>query len=58
MKANLDLRLPAQSPPVSRELMTGQKHGALAGVEAAQSACDNLPYLARQMCIALEQSSA
>jgi len=35
--------------------MTGQGHKNMAGVEAAlaQSACDNLPYLARQMCMGL-----
>ena len=48
------LRLPVQSPPVSRGLMAGQSHENenVAGVEA-QGPCDNLPYLARQMCIGL-----
>ena len=31
--------------------MTGQGHENVAGIEAAQ--CDNLPYLARQMCMGL-----
>jgi hypothetical protein len=51
------LRLPVQSPPVSRGLMAGQGHESVAGVEA-QGPCDNLPYLARQMCIGLLNASA
>jgi hypothetical protein len=55
MKPTLGLRLPTQSPPVSRELITRQGHENVTGVEAAQAACDNLPYLARQMCMGLLQ---
>jgi hypothetical protein len=48
------LRLPVQSPPVSRGLIARQGHENedVAGVEA-QGPCDNLPYLARQMCLGL-----
>jgi hypothetical protein len=53
MQPTPGLRLPVQSPPVSRGLMTGQGHENNAGVEAAQTPCDNLPYLARQMCMGL-----
>lgn len=54
MKPAGGLRLPVQSPPVSRGLMAGQGHENenWAGVEA-QGPCDRLPYLARQMCLGL-----
>lgn len=48
------LRLPIQSPPVSRELTARQGYESDAGVEAAQSACDKLTGMAQQMCYALE----
>ena len=54
MEPTVGLRLPLQSPPVYRGLMAGQGHENenVAGVEA-QGPCDNLPYLARQMCLVL-----
>lgn len=59
MESAAGLRLPVQSPPVFRGLMAGQGHENenVAGVEA-QGPCDNLPYLARQMCIGLLNASA
>ena len=58
MESAAGLRLPVQSPPVSRGLMAGQgQNENVAGVEA-QGPCDNLPYLARQMCIGLLNASA
>ncbi len=54
MEPTTGLRLPVQSPPVSREFVTGQGHQNAAGVEAAQSVCDNLTGLAQQMCYATE----
>lgn len=59
MESAVGLRLPVQSPPVSRGLMAGQGHQNenVTGVEA-QGPCDNLPYLARQMCIGLLNASA
>ena len=47
------LRLPVQAA-VSRELMPGQGYVNAAGVEAAQTVCDNLTGLAQQMCYAVE----
>jgi hypothetical protein len=47
------LRLPAQAA-VSRELMPGQGYVNTAGIEAAQTVCDNLTGLAQQMCYAVE----
>lgn len=54
MEPTVGLRLPVQSPPVSRGLMAEQGHEKenVAGVEA-QGPCDNLPYLARQICLGL-----
>jgi hypothetical protein len=52
MELNTGLRLPVQAA-VSREFATGQGYENSAGVEAAQSACDNLTGLAQQMCYAV-----
>jgi hypothetical protein len=54
-------KLPAQSPPVcrsvqSRNALEGQGHQTSrsgAGVEAAQTVCDNLTGLAQDMCWAI-----
>lgn len=54
MEPTRGLRLPKQSPPVSREIVTGQCYETVAGIEAAQTVCDNLTGLAQQMCYALE----
>ncbi len=48
------MRLPAQSPPVQRDLVMSQAYLKDAGVEAAQSPCDSLPGMARQLCYAIE----
>jgi len=53
MEPNAGLRLPVQAA-VSRELIAGRGYENSAGVEAAQSACDNLTGLAQQMCYAVE----
>jgi hypothetical protein len=52
MEPNAGLRLPVQAA-VSRELATGQGYEDSAGVEAAQTVCDNLTGLAQQMCYAV-----
>ncbi len=52
--AALGLRLPVQSPPVSRKLVPGQGHENAAGVEAAQTGCDKLPGTAQQICYAMK----
>jgi hypothetical protein len=52
MEPTAGLRLPVQSPPVSRGLLTGQGHVDSAGVEAAQTVCDHLTGLAQQQCYA------
>jgi hypothetical protein len=54
LKATASLRLPTQNPPVSRKLTPGQGHEDAVGVQQAQSPCDKLPGLARQMCYAVE----
>ncbi len=48
------MRLPPQSAPVHRDLLTNQDYLKGAGVEAAQSECDSLHGMARQMCYAIE----
>lgn len=48
------LRLPPQNPPVSREPATAQGRDSAPGIEPAQTACDGLTGLARQMCYATE----
>ena len=52
MEPTMGLRLPVQAA-VSRNFMTGQGHENAAGVEAAQTVCDNLTGLAQQMCYAV-----
>jgi hypothetical protein len=54
MKHNSGLRLPPQSPPVSRKLVADQGIDDAPGVEPAQSVCDSLTGLAQQMCYAVE----
>jgi hypothetical protein len=58
----MTIRIPAQSPPVSRtdqslgarEIQQGyQGNDGRAGVQAAQTACDGLTGLAQQMCYAV-----
>lgn len=44
------LALPAQHPPIYRDLLGTQGHQNLFGAEAAQTRCANLTGLARQMC--------
>lgn len=44
------LALPAQRPPISRELRASQGHENLFGAEAAARRCGGLTGLARQMC--------
>lgn len=51
------MNIPIQSPPINRGLLNdhrnlGRPEGI--GVEAAQSACDQLTGMARQICYALE----
>ena len=53
MEPTIGLRLPVQVT-VSRELAAGRGYEDSAGVEAAQSVCDNLTGLAQQMCYAVE----
>jgi len=53
-KPTPSLRLPDQSPPVSRDLMTSKWRDRERGVEASQTPCDNLTGPAQQMCYALE----
>jgi len=48
------IRLPDQSPPISREKRGQGADLGQSGVEASQSACDGLSGLARQMCYATE----
>ena len=54
------VKLPTQSPPISRDLLMhgGHQNGAgveaSGGVQAAQTVCDRLHGLARQMCYATE----
>ena len=50
----LPSRLPQQSPPISRDKQREEAHLSQSGVEASQTACDNLRGLARQMCYATE----
>jgi hypothetical protein len=52
MGPNAGLRLPVQAA-VSRELTAGQGYEYSAGIEAAQTVCDNLTGLAQQMCYAV-----
>jgi hypothetical protein len=52
MEPNLGLRLPVQAV-VSRELVTDQGSENAVGVQAAQTACDNLTGLAQEMCYAV-----
>ena len=47
-------RLPDQSPPISRDKRMEEAHLSQSGVAAAQSACDDLRGMARQMCYAAE----
>lgn len=54
VKVTPSLRLPVQSPPVSRELAGGHGRECDGGIEAAQTACDRLTGLAQQMCYATE----
>jgi hypothetical protein len=54
MKHNSGLRLPPQSPPVSRERAACREFDGTPGVEPAQSVCDSLTGLAQQMCYAVE----
>jgi hypothetical protein len=48
----LSLRLPVQSPPVFRDLMTAQGRQNAAGVEPAATICDQLTGLAQSQCYA------
>jgi hypothetical protein len=46
-------RLPVQSPPVVRYVVSSQGHQSSengAGVQAAQTGCEGLTGLAKQMC--------
>ena len=52
MESHEGLRLPLQSPPVSRGLTQGQGYVSGIGVEAAQPPCANLTGLARDACLA------
>ncbi len=58
-KPSVGLRLPVQSPPVSRSLMVRQGHMTEAGVEAAQTGCDKLaPGPERDACHALAAAAS
>jgi hypothetical protein len=48
------MRLPPQTPPVYRELLASQTYMKDTGAVAAQTPCDSLQGMARQMCFALE----
>jgi len=48
------MRVPAQAPPVYRDLASNQAYQQQSGVEAAQTPCDSLQGMARQTCFALE----
>jgi hypothetical protein len=55
------MRLPTQSPPISRELRNSAAvgngfgvEGSRTGVIPAQTVCDHLTGLAQQMCYAVE----
>jgi len=48
------IRLPVQSPPISRDNWMGEAGLGHSGVEASQTVCDGLKGLARQMCYATE----
>lgn len=51
------MKVPIQSPPVHRGLLNDRRNlgrAEVIGVEAAQSACDHLTGMARQICYALE----
>lgn len=48
------LRIPLQSPPVSRHLVSAQGPSDEAGLEPAQTVCDNLTGLSQQMCYAVQ----
>lgn len=50
----LTSRLPAQSPPISRDNLMGEARLSQSGVAASQTDCDNLRGMARQMCYATE----
>jgi hypothetical protein len=50
----LTIRLPLQSPPISRDNRVEEAYLSQAGVEASQTVCDGLTGLARQMCYAVE----
>ena len=53
-KPTPSLRLPIQSPSVSRNLIASSGWDSRAGVEASQTHCDNLTGPAQQWCYALE----
>jgi hypothetical protein len=48
------MRLPPQTPPVQRDLAGCQAYMKDTGAVAAQTPCDSLQGMARQMCFALE----
>jgi hypothetical protein len=48
------MRLPPQIPPVYRDLPACQAYIKDTGAVAAQTPCDSLQGMARQMCYALE----
>jgi hypothetical protein len=50
----LTIRLPVQSPPISRDNRIAKAHLSQSGVEASQTVCDGLRGLARQMCYAVQ----
>lgn len=53
------MELPAQAPPVSRELLGNQANPeTAAGVEASQSVCDQYTGIQQQICYALEYGIA
>jgi hypothetical protein len=47
------MRLPLQCAPVQRDLLRSQAIQMDTGIEAAQTFCDRLPGMARQLCYAL-----
>lgn len=52
------LRLPLQSPPVSRKRVPGQGHENAAGLRAAATDCSKLTGLQQQYCYALKGVNA
>lgn len=44
------LKLPQQAPPIRRDPSNTQEYARKGGVEAAQTPCDNLTGMARQLC--------